>query len=185
LIPEIGCTFSTFGEARAFIENYAAQTNIVTILGKTTRNSDGNGYRQAYFVCEKQGGYNGKNEEKYTTKRTGCPFVIGINYHKCTNVFAITKLCLKHSHDIDPDARKFSINMRKLDQNELGVIEELHNNGLRTKDIYTVLAFVSSKYVHKCDIYNAVGRQRQQKLQGLNKIEMLLRTLQNDKNIMA
>ncbi|CAG8490251.1 7425_t:CDS:2 [Cetraspora pellucida] len=75
--------------------------------------------------------------------------------------------------------------MCKLDQNELGMVEELHNNGLRTKDIYNVLASVSSKYVHKYDIYNAVSHQYQQKLQELNEIEMLLKTLQNNKNIMT
>ncbi|CAG8620541.1 31708_t:CDS:2, partial [Racocetra persica] len=53
--------------------------------------------------------------------------------------------------------------MHKLDQNEL--------------------ASVNSKYLHKYDIYNAVSCQRQQKLQRLYEIEILLKTLQNDKNI--
>ncbi|CAG8539471.1 7968_t:CDS:2, partial [Racocetra fulgida] len=184
LIPKKRNTFSTFGKARAFVEKYAAQTNIVTILGRTTRNSEGNGYRQAFFVCEKQWSYNEKNEA-YTTKRIGCQFVIRLNYRKHLKEFAITKLCLEHNHVIYPDARKFSINMRKMDQNELGTIKDLHNKGLRTKDIYTVLASVSSKYVYKRDVYNAVGHQHQQKLQGLNDIEMLFKTLEHDENIIA
>ncbi|CAG8788400.1 8409_t:CDS:1, partial [Racocetra fulgida] len=51
--------------------------------------------------------------------------------------------------------------------------------------VYTVLASVSSKYVYKHNIYNAVGHQCQQKLQGLNEIEMLLRILENDETIIA
>ncbi|CAG8794542.1 15048_t:CDS:1 [Racocetra fulgida] len=184
LIPKKGNTFSTFGEACAFVEKYAAQTNIVTILGRTTKNSEGNSYRQAFFICEKQRSYNGKNEA-YTTKRIGCQFVIRLNYRKRSKEFAITKLCLEHNHVIYPNTRKFSINMRKMDQNELGTIEDLHNKGLRTKDIYTILASMSSKYIHKRDVYNAVDRQRQQKLQGLNEIEMLLKTLEHDENIIA
>ncbi|CAG8767920.1 6429_t:CDS:2, partial [Racocetra persica] len=112
-------TFSTFGEARAFVENYVAQTNIVTILRKTTRNSEGNSYRQAFFICEKQGA------------------IIEKIMHML--------LSEQYNHVIYPDARKFSINMRKIDQNELSMIEDLYNKGLRTKDIYTVLASVSSK----------------------------------------
>ncbi|RIB16980.1 hypothetical protein C2G38_2038130 [Gigaspora rosea] len=49
---KVGSTFSTFSEARETIERYAAQTSTVIILGKTTRNSDNNDYRQALFVCE-------------------------------------------------------------------------------------------------------------------------------------
>ncbi|CAG8814581.1 12065_t:CDS:1, partial [Racocetra fulgida] len=60
--------FSIFDEARAFIEDYAAQTNVVVIIARTTKNSDGSGYRQALFACEKQGSYNGK-KEAHTTKR--------------------------------------------------------------------------------------------------------------------
>ncbi|CAG8808574.1 17071_t:CDS:1, partial [Gigaspora rosea] len=59
----------------ASIENYAAKTNMVLILGKTSKNPDGSGYRQAYFVCEKQRKYDGK-DEYYTIKRTGCCFCI-------------------------------------------------------------------------------------------------------------
>ncbi|CAG8650252.1 8840_t:CDS:2, partial [Scutellospora calospora] len=61
-VPKKECIFFTFDEACAFVENYASQTNIVTILGKTTKNSDDSGYRQAFFVCEKQGSYNGKKK---------------------------------------------------------------------------------------------------------------------------
>ncbi|CAG8821019.1 18128_t:CDS:1, partial [Racocetra fulgida] len=61
--------FSTFDEAHAFIENYAAQAQIVIILKKSTKNPDGSGYRKAYFVCEKQGNYNGRKEDGYSTKR--------------------------------------------------------------------------------------------------------------------
>ncbi|CAG8803621.1 17159_t:CDS:2, partial [Cetraspora pellucida] len=184
LIPKKESTFFTFGEACAFLENYTAQTNIVLILGKTTIDPDSNSYRQATFACEKQGKYNGK-KDTYSTKRTGCQFSISLNYRKRNNEFAITQVCLKHNHIICPDARKFSINMRKLDQNELGMIENLHDSGLRTKDIYALLASIGSKYVLKHDVYNAVSRQRQQKLQGLSEIEMLLKTIQNDKNIIA
>ncbi|CAG8771284.1 2966_t:CDS:2, partial [Racocetra persica] len=60
-----------------------------------------------------------------------------------------------HNHEIYPDTRKFSSNMHKLDQNKLGMIEVLHDNGLRTKDIYIILASI------------------------------LLRTLQNNENITA
>ncbi|CAG8512502.1 13303_t:CDS:2 [Racocetra persica] len=114
---------------------------------------------QAFFVCKKQGQYNGKKENAYTTKRTGCLFVVGLNYRKRIKKFVITKLCLEHNYEINPDSRKFNI--------------------------YAVLASISSKYVHKHDIYNAISCQRQQKLQGLNEIELLLKTLQNDENIMS
>ncbi|CAG8680632.1 12912_t:CDS:2, partial [Racocetra fulgida] len=162
-----GSIFATFPEARAAIETYAAKTNTVLILGRTTKNPDGSGYRQAYFVCERQGKYGGK-EEKHTTKRTGCPFMIGINYRKRSKNFVIT----------NPAIRKF-------DQDDLGLIEKLCDNGLRTRDIFSVLNSVSSKYVHKPDVYNAISRQRQKKLQGLNEIEVLLKTLQHDENVLG
>ncbi|CAG8812154.1 4796_t:CDS:1, partial [Racocetra persica] len=60
---------------RAAIKGYAAETSTNLILGKTTKYPDGSGYRQAYFFCEKQGNYGGKKQQ-YTTKRTGCPFVV-------------------------------------------------------------------------------------------------------------
>ncbi|CAG8695923.1 11449_t:CDS:2, partial [Ambispora gerdemannii] len=44
---------------------------------------------------------------------------------------------------------------------------------------------VSSKYIHKPDVYNAVSRQHQRKLQDLNEIEILFKTLQNDENIVG
>ncbi|CAG8480474.1 28011_t:CDS:2 [Racocetra persica] len=184
-VPKAEFDFSTFEKARAFIENYAAQTNIVVILVKTTKNKDGSSYRQAFFACKKQGQYNGKKEDAYTTKWTGCLFVVGLNYCKRIKKFVITKLCSEHNHEINPDSRKFSSNIRKFSLNELGMIGELHDNRLRIKDIYVVLASISSKYVHKHDIYNAISRQCQQKLQGLNEIELLLKTLQNDENIMS
>ncbi|CAG8835445.1 34983_t:CDS:1, partial [Racocetra persica] len=165
--------------------NYAAQTNIIVILAKTTKNKDGSGYRQAFFACEKQRQYNSKKEDAYTTKWTSCLFVVGLNYRKRIKKFVITKLCLEHNHEINPDSRKFSSNIRKFSPNILDMIGELHDNGLRIKDIYTVLASISSKYIHKHDIYNTISRQRQQKLQGLNEIELLLKTLQNDENIMS
>ncbi|CAG8595566.1 13703_t:CDS:2, partial [Racocetra persica] len=117
LILKKGDVFSTFAEVQSVVENYAIQNNTVIILGKTTRNTDGSGYRQVSFVCKKQGQYNKKKDE--------------------------------------------------------------------TKDIFSILSSISSKYIHKHDIYNAVSRQRLQKLQGLNEIEMLLKTLHNDENIMA
>ncbi|CAG8736528.1 13619_t:CDS:2, partial [Cetraspora pellucida] len=179
-----GSIFATFPEARAAIETYAAKTNTVLILGRTTKNPDGSGYRQAYFVCERQGKYSGK-EEKHTTKRTGCSFMIGINYRKHSKNFVITKCCLEHCHDICPEATKFSPAIHKFDQDDLGLIEKLCNNGLRTKDIFSVLNSVSSKYVHKPDVYNAISHQRQKKLQGLNEIEVLLKTLQHDENVLG
>ncbi|CAG8842626.1 31257_t:CDS:2, partial [Racocetra persica] len=151
--PKAELDFSTFEEAHAFIENYAAQTNIIVILAKTTKNKDGSGYRQAFFACKKQVQYNGKKKDAYTTKRT--------------------------------DSRKFSNNMCKFSLNKLGIIGELHDNGLRIKDIYAVLASIGSKYVHKHNIYNAISHQYQQKLQGLNEIELLLKTLQNNENIIS
>ncbi|CAG8807218.1 6367_t:CDS:1, partial [Cetraspora pellucida] len=183
-IIRTGSIFTTFPEARAAIETYAAKTNTVLILGRTTKNSDGSGYRQVYFVCERQGKYGGK-EEKHTTKRTGCPFMIGINYRKRSKNFVITKCCLEHCHDICPEATKFSPAIRKFDQDDLGLIEKLCDNGLRTRDIFSVLNSVSSKYVHKPDVYNAISRQRQKKLQGLNEIEVLLKTLQHDENVLG
>ncbi|CAG8460209.1 16290_t:CDS:2 [Gigaspora margarita] len=157
-----------FAEVRAVIERYAARTHTVIILGKTLM----------------QGKYGGPNE-KHTTKRTGCPFVVGVNYHKKTQKFVITKTCLEHNHDIFPDATRFSTVMRKLDQDNLGLIEKLHNDGLRTRDIFSVLNSISSKYTHKPDVYNAVSRQQQRKLQGLDEIEILFKTLRNDENIIG
>ncbi|CAG8804678.1 35353_t:CDS:1, partial [Racocetra persica] len=125
-IVESGCPFTTFAEAHATIEKYAMQTNSVIILGKTTKNSD-NSYRQALFVCEKQGKYGGKNEE-FITKRTGCPFAIGLNYHKHTNEYVITKSCLEHNYDICLSATKFSTVIRKLDDDDLGLVEKLYDN---------------------------------------------------------
>ncbi|RIB30410.1 hypothetical protein C2G38_2265872 [Gigaspora rosea] len=117
---EIGFLFDTFAEARVAIENYAAKTNMVLILDKTSKNPDGSGYRQAYFVCEKQGKYGGK-EENYTTKRTGCCFCIGVNYRKHTNKFVITKSILEHNHEICLEATKFSTAICKFDQNDLWI----------------------------------------------------------------
>ncbi|CAG8795443.1 9240_t:CDS:2, partial [Cetraspora pellucida] len=117
LVLKIRNEFSTFDEACVFIENYVAQTNIVIIMAKTTKNSNGSGYRQVLFAYKKQ--------------------------H--TNKFAITRLHLKHNHKIYSDARKFSSNMHKFDQDELGTIEKLHDTGLQTKDIYVVLISISLK----------------------------------------
>ncbi|CAG8832151.1 10352_t:CDS:2, partial [Gigaspora margarita] len=181
---KVGSTFSTFSEAHKTIERYAAQTSPVIILGKTTRNSDNNNYRQALFVCEKQGKYNGTNEV-HTTKRFGYPFAIAINYRKRSQLFVITKSVLEHNHESCLDARNFSIIARKFDKDDLGLIEKLHSDGLRTKDIFSVLNSVSCKYVHKPDVYNAVSRHHQHKLQGLNEVEMLFKTLCGDENILG
>ncbi|CAG8462639.1 10087_t:CDS:2 [Racocetra persica] len=62
LIPKKEKTFSTFDKARAFVENYAAQINIIIILRKTIKNPD-DSYRQTSFVCKKQGSYNRTNEK--------------------------------------------------------------------------------------------------------------------------
>ncbi|CAG8521186.1 1815_t:CDS:1 [Racocetra fulgida] len=75
--------------------------------------------------------------------------------------------------------------MRKLDKDDLGLVEKLYDNSLRTKDIFSVLNSVSSKYIHKPDVYNAVSRQRQHKLQGLNEIELLFKTLHDNENIVG
>ncbi|CAG8746548.1 18279_t:CDS:2, partial [Gigaspora rosea] len=128
---EAGRTFATFHEARA------TQIDSVIILGKTTKNPD-NIYRQAHFACEKQEKYIRKNDA-YTMKRIGCPFVISINYCKRNKEFAITRSCLEHNHEVCSDATKFSTVVRKLNQDDLGLIETLHSNGLRTKDIFSVL----------------------------------------------
>ncbi|CAG8715935.1 7915_t:CDS:2 [Gigaspora rosea] len=180
---ESGCTFATFAEACATIEGYAGRTNSVIILGKTKKNPD-NSYKQVLFVCEKQGKYAGTNDA-YTTKCIGCPFAISVYYRKRDKEFAIIKSCLEHNHDPCSDATKFSSVMRKLDQNDLGLIEKLHNDGLRTKDIFSVLNSVSTKYIHKPDVYDAISRQRQLKLQGLSEIEMLLKNLHEDENIIG
>ncbi|CAG8801450.1 6115_t:CDS:1, partial [Gigaspora rosea] len=49
-----------------------------------------------------------------------------------------------HNYEVNLDARKFSSNMRKIDPNELGIIGELHDNGLRIKDIYSTLTSIGS-----------------------------------------
>ncbi|CAG8668725.1 50_t:CDS:2, partial [Ambispora gerdemannii] len=157
-ILKTGRVFPTFAEVRVVIKRYATKTNAVLILGKTSKNPDGSDYRQTFFVCEKQGKY-GKKNEKHTTKRTGCSFSVGVNYHKKVQEFIITKSCLEHNHDLCLDAMKFSTVMCKFDQNDLGLIEKLYNDDLQTKDIFSVLNSVSSKYIHKPDVYNAVSCQ--------------------------
>ncbi|CAG8826908.1 43566_t:CDS:2, partial [Gigaspora margarita] len=152
--------FTTFIEACATIKKYAMQTNFVIILGKITKNSD-NSYRQALFVCERQGKYSRRND-KYTTKHTEYPFAIGINYHKCTKKYIITKLCLEHNHDVCLSTTKFSTVSCKFDNDNLGWIEKLYDNRLRAKDIFSVLNSLS-----------------------LNKIKLLLKTLHDDDNIVG
>ncbi|CAG8839099.1 33325_t:CDS:2, partial [Racocetra persica] len=100
-IPEAGRVFTTFSEIYVLVEQYAAKTNTILILGKTSKNPDGSGYRQVFFVCERQGKY-------------------GVNYHKKAQEYVITKSCLEHNHDLHSNATKFSTIMRKLDQNDLG-----------------------------------------------------------------
>ncbi|CAG8826656.1 17365_t:CDS:1 [Gigaspora margarita] len=178
------CTFNTFSEACTTIEKYAAQTNAIIILDKTTRNSDKSNYRQALFVCKKQGKYSGVNEE-YTTKRIGCSFAIAINYQKRSQKFAITKSILEYNYELCLNATKFSTVARKFDKDNLGLIEKLHDDGLRTKDIFSVRNSVSCKYIHKPNIYNAISHHRQHKLHGLNEIEMLFKTLYDDENILG
>ncbi|CAG8738707.1 40703_t:CDS:2, partial [Gigaspora margarita] len=119
-LPKSGCTFTTFAEVRAVIKRYAIRTHTVIILGRTSKNPNGSSYKQAFFVCKKQGKYSGPNK-KYTT------------------------------------SEQFSTVMRKLDQDNLGLIEKLHNDGLRTRDIFFVLNSISSKHTHKSDVYNAVS----------------------------
>ncbi|CAG8764896.1 7478_t:CDS:2 [Racocetra persica] len=141
-----------------------------------------NSYKQALFVYEKQEKYTGNNDA-YTTKRIGYSFAISIYYRKHDKEFAITKLCLKHNHDPCSDATKFSSVIKKLDQNNLKLIEKLHNDRLRTKNIFLVLNSVSTKYIHKPDVYNTISCQRQLKLKGLSEIKILLKNLREDKNI--
>ncbi|CAG8733683.1 11534_t:CDS:1, partial [Racocetra fulgida] len=43
-----------------------------------------------------------------------------------------------HNYELYLDAKKFNINMSKLNQNELRIIKELHDNGIQTKNIYAV-----------------------------------------------
>ncbi|CAG8656768.1 20714_t:CDS:2 [Cetraspora pellucida] len=112
-VPKAELDFLTFEEAYTFIENYAAQTNIVVILTKITKNKDGSDYRQVFFAYKKQEQYN------------------------------------KHNYEINPDSRKFSSNMHKFSPNELGIIEELHDNRLQIKNIYAVLASISSNEIHQ------------------------------------
>ncbi|CAG8817725.1 40979_t:CDS:2, partial [Gigaspora margarita] len=120
-LSESGCTFTTFAEV---LERYAARIHTFIILGRTSKNPDGSSYKQAFFVCEKQGKYD-----------------------------------------------------------NLGLIEKLHNDSFRTRDIFSVLNSISSKYTHKPNVYNTMSRQRQRKLQGLDEIEILFKTLRNDENI--
>ncbi|CAG8845377.1 23830_t:CDS:1, partial [Gigaspora margarita] len=54
--------FAIFAKAQSAIKNYVIQNNTVIIIGKTTRNTNGSGYRQVSFVCKKQGQYNGKKD---------------------------------------------------------------------------------------------------------------------------
>ncbi|CAG8684983.1 9495_t:CDS:1, partial [Ambispora gerdemannii] len=117
-IPETEHVFPTFAEVHVVIKRYVAKTNAVLILGKTFKNPDGSDYRQVFFVCEKQGKYGEKNE-KHTTKRTGCPFFVGVNYRKRAQEFVITKSCLEHNYDLCLDVTKFSTIMCKFDQNDL------------------------------------------------------------------
>ncbi|CAG8555690.1 9876_t:CDS:1 [Cetraspora pellucida] len=156
-IVEFRCTFATFAEACATIESYAAQTNSVIILEKTKKNPD-NSYKQALFVYRKQEKY-ARTNDVYTTKHIGCSFAISVYYHKYDKEFAITKSCLEHNHDSCSDATKFSSIIRKLDQNNFRLIEKLYNNRLRTKAIFSVLNSVSTKYIHKPNIYNAISHQ--------------------------
>ncbi|CAG8633502.1 6033_t:CDS:1 [Cetraspora pellucida] len=151
------CTFVTFAEAHATIESYAAQTNSVIILGKTKKNSN-NSYKQTFIVYEILEKY-AKTNDVYTTKHIECPFAISVYYCKHDKEFAITKSCLEHNYGSCSDATKFSSVIRKLDQNNLRLIEKLHNDGLRIKNIFSVLNSVSTKYIHKPDIYNAISHQ--------------------------
>ncbi|CAG8675354.1 27960_t:CDS:2 [Racocetra persica] len=92
---------------------------------------------------------------------------------------------LEHNHEPCLDTVKFSTVAHKFDKDVLGLIEKLHDDGLRTKDIFSVLNSVSCKYIHKPDVYNAVSCHCQYKLHGLNEIEMLFKTLYDDENILG
>ena len=56
---------------------------------------------------------------------------------------------------------------------------------IRTKDIIAVLSDISSRYLHKPDVYNAISRSRQRKLNGLNEIELLIKVLHEDSDLVA
>ncbi len=61
----------------------------------------------------------------------------------------------------------------------------MSNNGIRSKDIFAIINDITNRYIHKIDVYNAISRVRQQKLNGLNEIQMLLKTLANDSDVIA
>ncbi|CAG8820717.1 26139_t:CDS:1, partial [Gigaspora rosea] len=75
----------------------------------------------------------------YTTKCIGCSFAIAINYRKHFQKFAITNSILMHNHELCLDATKFSTVAYKFDKDNLGLIKKLHDDELRTKDIFSVL----------------------------------------------
>ncbi|RIB12418.1 hypothetical protein C2G38_2041848 [Gigaspora rosea] len=79
---KVGSTFSTFSEACETIERYAAQTSTVIILGKTTRNSDNNDYRQALLSAKNKA--NTMEQMKTYNKWVGCTFC---NCHKLSQTF--------------------------------------------------------------------------------------------------
>ncbi|CAG8851160.1 1926_t:CDS:1, partial [Gigaspora margarita] len=120
------------------VENYIIQNNIVIILEKqpeilTVVVTD----KYLLFVRNKSNIIEKKYE--YITKRTGCPFIMRVNYHKCTKEFTITRLYLEYNHILCPDAKKFSNVIHRLNQNNLGLIEKFHDDKLRTKDIFSIL----------------------------------------------
>ncbi|CAG8812594.1 41021_t:CDS:2 [Gigaspora margarita] len=64
-------------------------------------------------------------KQQYTTKRTDCPFVVGVNYNKRSKEFVITKSYLKHNHDTCFTTTKVNTVAHKFDQSDLDFTEKL------------------------------------------------------------
>lgn len=182
--PQPGLTFPTFEEAKAFIERFAANHHTILSLFHT-RKSNENVYLLATFVCEKYGSYRGKKKIGFRSKKTECPFAIRVNYRSRNNVYVITSVHLEHNHVLLPEASVFSTGMRKLTVDDCALTEMLDRNAMRTKDVIPILADVTGRYIHKADVYNAVSRSRRRKLQGLTEVELLIKCLCDDPDIVA
>ena len=74
-----------------------------------------------------------------------------------TKQFIITKTFLDYNYNFCLNAIKFNTIICKFDQDNLSLIENLHDNRLRTKDIFLVLNLISLKYTHKSDVYNTIS----------------------------
>ena len=89
IVPQSEQLFSTFEDASDFIEGYAQKHGIVLILCNTSKL---NGYYcKACYVCEKHGQYGGKKPE-HKTKKTDCPFKIGLSYRRRVCWLKVTRI---------------------------------------------------------------------------------------------